>query len=383
VDLGNSLLIRGKQAEAEKYLGQALDSAQRGKARRNEARARQAMASLRQQQGRPDEAVQYLQPALAFYQQGGYQSEAVLCLLLMARANFQRGDYPAAAKSQDELLQLAQQLNDQALIARAHAERGSGLVREEKFTEALDHLNQAYAIYSSQGIQRSMGHNLVTRGDVQARLGRFDQAKALLDQGIAIADRPGGEIKRLSLDGKLVLAEIALTQGNFADARSKAEKIFEAAGEEFKGTAIGAKIVIGLAQSYGGATAAGKQAATEAFEMAKQLQDPAQLALAQMALAETQLLAGDSRAASGNALQADDIFARLGQPASEWRALVIAAQASHKLGDKSKAREYAMRARDSLSKLEQRWGSENYNSYLSRPDVQRFRKQVDQLAGSV
>jgi serine/threonine protein kinase/Tfp pilus assembly protein PilF len=383
VDLGNSFLVRGKQAEAEKYLGQALDSAQRGKAKRNEARARQAMASLRQQQGKPDEAVQYLQPALAFYQQGGYRSEAVLCLLLLARVNFQKGDYPAAAKSQEELLQLAQQLNDQALIGRAHAERGSGLVREEKFTEALDHLNQAYAIYSSQGLQRSIGHNLVTQGDVQAQLGRFGQAQTLLEQGIAIADKPGGEIKRLSLDGKLVLAEIALIQGNFADARSKAEKIFEAAGEEFKGTAIGAKIVMGLAQSYGGATAAGKQAATEAFEMAKQLQDPAQLALAQMALAEAQLLAGDSRAASGNALQADDIFARLGQPASEWRALVIAAQASHKLGDKSKAREYAMRARDSLSKLEQRWGSENYNSYLGRPDVQRFRKQVDQLAGSV
>ncbi|MDQ2975027.1 MAG: tetratricopeptide repeat protein [Acidobacteriota bacterium] len=383
VDLGYSFLVRGKQAEAERYLEQALDSAQRGKAKRNEARARSAMASLRQQQGRSDEAVQYLEPALAFYQQGGYRSEAVSCLFLLARVNFQRGDYPSAAKSQEELLQLTQQLNDQALIARAHAERGSGLVREEKFTEALDHLNQAYAIYSSQGIQRSMGHNLVTRGDVEARLGHFDRAQALLDQGIAIADKPGGEIKRLSLDGKLVFAKIALTQGNFADARSKAQKIFEAAGSEFKGTATDAKIVMGLAQSYGGATAAGKQAATEAFEMAKQLNDPAQVAMAQMALAEAQLLSGDSRSASGNALQADDIFARLGQPASEWRALVIAAQASQKLGDKSKAHEYAMRARDSLSKLEQRWGSENYNSYLSRPDVQRFRKQLDQLGASV
>ena len=383
VDLGYSFLVRGKQAEAEKYLEQALDSAQRAKARRNEARARFAMAGLRQQQNKPEEAIQYLEPALAFYQQGGYRSETVSCLALLARVNFQKGDYAAAARSQEELLRFTQQLNDQALIALAHAERGSGLVREEKFTEALDQLSQAYAIYSSQGIQRSMGYNLESRGEVLARLGRFDQAQTLLDQAIAIADKPGGEIKRLSIDSKLVLAESALIQGNFADARSRAEKIFEAAGTEFKSTATGAKIVIGLAQSYGGATAAGRQAATEALEIAKQLNDPAQLALAQMALAETQLLAGDSRSASSNALQAEEVFARLGLPASEWRALLIAAQASQKQGDKSQAREYAMRARDSLSKLEQRWGSENYNSYLSRPDVQRFRKQLDQLAASV
>jgi serine/threonine protein kinase/Tfp pilus assembly protein PilF len=382
VDLGYSFLVRGKQNEAGKYLEQALDSAQRAKARRNEARARVALASLRQQQGKPDEAVQYLEPALAFYQQGGYQSEKVSCLALLARINFQKGDYPAAARSQEELLRFTQQLNDQALIALAHAERGSGLVREEKFTEALDHLNQAYALYSSQGMQRSMGYNLVSRGDVLARLGRFDQAQSLLEQAIAIADKPGGEIKRLSIDSRLVLAEIALIQGNFADARGSAEKVFEAAGTEYKSIKTGAKIVMGLAQSYSGATAAGKQEAAEALEMAKELNDPAQLARAQLVLAEAELLAGDSKSASSHALQADEVFARLDQPASDWRALAIAAQASQNLGDKSTAREYAVRARASLSKLDQRWGSENFNSYLGRSDVQRLRKQLDQLTGS-
>jgi len=382
VDLGYSFLVRGKQAEAEKYLEQALDSSQRAKARRNEARARFAFAGLRQQQDKPDEAVQYLEPALAFYQQGGYRSEIVSCLALLARVNFQKGDYPAAAKSQEELLRFTQQLNDQALIALAHAERGSGLVREEKFTEALDHLNQAYAIYSAQGIQRSMGYNLVSRGEVLARLGRYDQAQTLLDQAVAIAEKPGGEIKRLSIDSKLVLAEIALIQGNFADARIRAEKVFEAAGTEFKSTATGARIVMALAQSYSGARAAGKQSAAEAVELAKQLKDPAQLARAQLVLAETEMLAGDSGSASSNAKQAEEFFARLDLPASQWRAFSIAAQASQNLGDKSMAREYALRAKESLSKLEQRWGSENYNSYLSRPDVQRFRKQLDQLTGS-
>ncbi len=379
VDLGNSFLVRGELAQAEKYLSQALELAQRSKARRNEARARVSLAGL---QDNPDEAVRYLEPALAFYEQGGYRSETFSCLALLARANLQKGDYAAADKGQEELFRLAQELNDQSLIALAHAERGSALAREEKFTEALDHLNQAYSIYSSQGIQRSMGYNLESRGDVLVKWGRFNEGRALLDQATAIADKPGGELKRLSLQVQLDLAEIALSQESFAIARSAAEKVVAEAGTEFKNVAVGAKIVIGLSESYSGARAPGKQMTGEAVDLARQLNDPAELARAQLAFAQAVVLAGDSKAASSNALQAQEVFARLDQPASEWQALLIAAQASQNLGDKSAAREYAMRARDMLSKLEQRWGRENYNTYLSRPDIQRFRKQLEQLTGS-
>lgn len=381
IDLGNSFLVRGKQTEAENYLAQALAAAVRSKARRNEARARVAMASLRQQQDKPDEAVQYLEPALVFYQQGGYRSETISCLALLGRANLQKGDYAAADKGHEELMRLAQESNDQSLIARAHAERGSALIREEKFPEALDHLNQAYSIYSSQGIPRSMGYNLASRGEVLGRLGKFDEAKALLEQATAIANKPGNELKRLSVETQLALAEIALMQDNFANAKATAEKVVELAGTEFRGAVASAKIVIGLAESYGGAKAKGKQTTSAALDLAKQLNDPAQLASAQSASAAALLLAGDSRSAVTNALQAQEVFARLGQIESEWQAWLIAAQASENLGDKTNAREYAMRAKDAFEKLEQRWGGEDYKSYLGRPDIQRLRKQLEQLSG--
>ncbi|HUS10665.1 MAG TPA: tetratricopeptide repeat protein [Pyrinomonadaceae bacterium] len=383
IDLGYSFLVRGKQTEAEKYLEQALATAERSKARRNEARARVAMASLRQQQNKPDEAVQYLEPALTFYQQGGYRSETFSCLALLARAKLQKGEYSAADKSQEELLRIAHELNDQSLIALAHAERGSSLIQEERFTDALDHLNQAFAIYSSQGIQRSMGYNLESRGEVLSHLGRFDEAKALLDQATAIASKPGGELQRLLAETQLARAEIALREGNFASARTTAEKAVEAAGTEFKNVAMGAKIVIGLAESYQGAKSAGKQRTSEAVDLARQLNDPAQLAIAHLALAAALLGEGDSKGASSYALQAQEVFARLGRPASEWRALLIAAQGSENLGDKNEAREYARRATSIYSALEQRWGRENYSSYITRPDIQRFRKQLDQLTGGV
>jgi tetratricopeptide (TPR) repeat protein/tRNA A-37 threonylcarbamoyl transferase component Bud32 len=382
VDLGQSFLVRGKQIEAEKYLEEALAAAVRAKARRNEARARFAMANLRQQQNRPDEAVQFLQPALTFYQQGGYRSEVFSCLALLARVNLQKGDYAAADQGLEELLRLAQESNDQSMIVLAHAGRGTALAREEKFTEALDHLSQAYSIYSTQGIQRSMGYNLESRGEILSYLGRFDEAKTLLDQAAAIANKPGGELKRLAIETDLALAEIALMRDDFANARATAEKAASAAGTEFKSVATSAKIVIGLAESYGGAKARGKQTIVEAVDLAKQLNDPSRLATAQLGLAVATLLEGDSRAASDYALQAEEVFTRLDLPASQWRALLIAAQANQNLGDKSRAREYAVRAKDTISKLEQRWGSENYNSYLRRPDVQRLRTQLEQLTGS-
>ncbi len=382
IDLGFSCLVRGEPDEAEKYFLQALESAQRAKARSNEARARGAMASLRQQQHRPDEILKYLEPALAFYQQGGYPAATSSCLALLARAHLQKGDYAAAQKAQEQLLQLGQQLNDQSLIAQAHAERGSALAREEKFTEALDHFTQAYGIYNSQGVQRSMGYNLQGRAYVLSSLGRYSEAQPLLDQAAAIADKPGGEIKRLSLEVKLAAAEIDLSRDHFPDARDKAAKVLAISGTQFPEISVNSRCVLGMALAYGGAAAAGRAKCAEGVDLAKQLNDPWQLARAQLALAETMLLAGDSQGASKTALQAQEVFTRLGQQASEWRALVVAALASGKSGDKNKAQECALQSNNSLSKLEQRWSKDNYDTFLSRPDVQRLRKQLAQLIGS-
>jgi hypothetical protein len=213
-------------------------------------------------------------------------------------------------------------------------------------------------------------------------LGRYSEAQTLLDNAAAIADKPGGEIKQLSVGLKLTMAEMALSQGRFADARTRAGNVLASVGPEFKNIVTSAKAVVGLAESYGGAAAAGKQKMLEAVDLAKQLHDPVQLASAQLGTAEAMVLAGDSPGASVNALQALEVFGRLGQQASEWRALLVAAQANQNMGDKSKAREYAMRAKDLLAKLEQRWGSENYTSYLNRSDVQRLRKQLDQLSAA-
>jgi hypothetical protein len=214
------------------------------------------------------------------------------------------------------------------------------------------------------------------------RLGRYDEINPLLEEAAAIADKPGGEIKRLSVSVQLIRSQMALSQGDFGRAKELAGQVIERAGAEFVNLSADAKMVLAMAQSYGGAAAAGKQTAQNLFESLKELQDPVLLANAQLTLAETQLVAGDHQGAQTNALQAQEAFARMGQQASEWRALLMTSLALQNSSDKVRAREYAMRAKESLSKLEQRWTTESYNRYLNRPDIDRLRKQLVQLTGS-
>ncbi|MDQ5846756.1 MAG: protein kinase [Acidobacteriota bacterium] len=380
-DQGNNAMIKGDYPKADQYFSEALQSAQRSKALRNEARARFSLGQLRLRQYKADEAVRFLEPALAFYQQGAYRSEASSCLVVLARANRQKGDYDSAYKANEQLLQHGQQLNDQAQVALSYSEMGLARTSQERYSEALDLLNQAYAYYSSQNVQRSIGYNMHNRAETLWRMGRYAEAKTLLDQAAPIADKSGNEIRALSANIKLSAAEMALSEGRFADANGRAKFLVDSTGTDFKGVLVAAKSVMGLAQSYSGSSA-GKQLAMEAVELARQLNDPAQTATAQMALAEVLLVSRNYEAAASNALEAQAVFARLGQTASEWRSLTIAAQAKHGMGDKNGAREYAMRARDTLFKLEQRWGSDNYQTYLGRNDIQRYRKEIDRLTSA-
>jgi tetratricopeptide (TPR) repeat protein/predicted Ser/Thr protein kinase len=381
-DLGNAFLIRGELVDAEKYLLQAIELAQRSRARSNEARARVSMASLRHNQNNPREVLLFLEPALAFYQQGGYRSETFSCLVLMARANRQKGDCEAALRANEQLLQLAQQSNDQSQLALAHTEMGSALERQGKYSEALDHYSQAFVIHKASGVQRSICNNLLSRGSVLWQLGQYQEAQSLLTEAAAIADKPDGGYGRISADIKLVEAEISLSQARFPEAKARAEKVLALTGTQFPAMTIGAKSVLGLAQAYGDNAASGKQTVAGAVEAAQRLNDPEQLAEAQFALAEALLLARDSQTALTNALEAQKTFTRCGQQGSEWRAWLIAALASRSAGDSGKAREYAVQSSASLSAFEQRLGTANFSGYLSRPDVQRLRKQLSEVSGS-
>jgi hypothetical protein len=140
--------------------------------------------------------------------------------------------------------------------------------------------------------------------------------------------------------------------------------------------------VLGIANSRSGATREGLQLCLEALALAEQSHDPWLVSKALLAHAEALLESGDATNAQAKAQQAVDDFQRTGQLDSSWRALLIAARASARASDQSKAHDYAVRADSAFKALEQRWGAKPFKDFLTRPDVQFYRRQLDQLLAS-
>jgi hypothetical protein len=57
--------------------------------------------------------------------------------------------------------------------------------------------------------------------------------------------------------------------------------------------------------------------------------------------------------------------------------------ASEKLLNPDNARNHFKTANEAFSSLEQKWGAETFKAYQARPDIQFYRKQLEQLGTSI
>ena len=379
IDIGNALFLRGEYSEAEKRFEQAIQIAKANKGRRAEARALLSLGSLLVQQGNSDKALSYLEPALAFYRQGNFRRETSQALLLLGYANEQQGNNEAALESFNEQLQLAGQVNDVAQMAHTHAAIGLLLAHQERFTEALKHFDESYKLNKSLGLEPKAGYDLVNRGGLLWQLGHYAEARDALKQAFDVASRSGGIDKQLLGWVHLFRAQIAMSESRYSEAVAESRKASAFGGLQEKDFSVKVYYTHGLAELHSGTSHAGIVKCQNAFDIATRAGIPRVVANAQLALAEALLATGDAANALTSALEAQQTFARLGSRHSEWRAWLIAAQASRQQQDAAKVDEYAARASGLLTALEKTLGTGEYSSYLSRPDVQRYRKQLDEL----
>jgi len=378
VDLGNTFIVSAEYTEAEKYFKQSLDLAQKQKDVRNAARALLSLGSLAERQNESDKSAAYIEQALPFYQQGGYRKETIQALALLARAKLHKGDYHAALQAFEQQLILTQQLGDQSLARAAHGDIGRLLIRQGRYPEALTHLEENYRIAKSLAVPKNVAWSLTDRANALWRLGRYDDARAALTEASSIADRPDAA-RNLSAWYYLALARMALSERRFAVAQSKAQRALALAGTQVKSVVVEATFTLGSAQALSGGSRQGKLKSQEAVDLARQAGDPALSSEALLTLAECLLQDGDAAGALKTSLESQELFAQLGKQDSHWQALLVAARASRSAGDTQRAREYASRAENSLSGLQQKWGADNYNTYLKRPDVQFSRTQLSEL----
>lgn len=381
VDIGNALFLRGEYGEAEKRFEQALQIAKANKGRRAEARASLSLGSLLVQQGSGAKALTYLEPALAFYRQGSFRRETLQALLLLGYANEQQGNNEAALESFNEQLQLAGQANDTAQVAHTHAAIGLLLAHQERFTEALNHFDESYKRNQSLGLEPKTGYDLVNRGGLLWQLGHYAEARDALKQAFDVASRPGGIDKQLLAWVHLFRAQMALSEFRYAEAAGESRQASALGGTQDKDFSVQVTYTHGLAEINSGTSRAGTVKCQSAFDIATRAGHPRLIANAQLAFAEAMLAGGNDDATNAitPALQAQQTFARLGSRHSELRAWLVAAQASRQQHDEVRVVEYATRAAGLLTALEKTFGTSEYNSYLSRPDVRQYRKQLDEL----
>jgi serine/threonine protein kinase/tetratricopeptide (TPR) repeat protein len=383
VDLGLTFQAKNKYAEAEQYLRQGLDFARRYNARSAEAKALINLGSVYIKQGKTDEGLRYVEQGRAFYQSGGYRKEEAQARAIIGRAKRQKGNYAEALNDFQQVLQLSEQVGDPTLISTAHAEMGNVLAHLENFPDALRHFEESYKIEKSLGLELYAGYSLHNRSEMLWRLGRFSEARDVLGQAVAVAEKADIKDQELLAHSYLTEANMALSENRNGDAQAKSQQALRTAGESNKSLAVEAKRTLGLAQSYAGATAKGKQLCEEAVVTAKLTGDPWLVSCSLLALAKAQLADGDAAGALTSAQEAQASFARSGQKVSEWRAWFVAARASQRAGNLEAARDYAARANDLLAELQRNWGADVFNVYQARPDVQLCRKHLGELSAGV
>jgi hypothetical protein len=117
--------------------------------------------------------------------------------------------------------------------------------------------------------------------------------------------------------------------------------------------------------------------------MARQENEEALISDAMLALAQALYESGDAAGALKQALEAEEHSARLGEQESIWRAWLIAARSSLRTGDRQGAREQLAHANDALSTLQQQWGTQAFELYQSRRDVQALHRQLSEAVTAV
>ena len=275
-------------------------------------------------------------------------------------------------------MKLSQELDDQGQAFLAHDDIGRLFIRQGRYPEALEHLDEGNKIAKSLNYPKNVALSLTDRANALWRLGRFDEAQAALGEAGEFAEKPDAP-RNVSASYYLVLARIALSRERWPDAQANAQTAQKLAGTELHGTAAEASLTICTAQALSGNAKQAEAKCEAAVELARQANDPAVLAESLLALAAGMGQTGDTAGAVKNALEAQQIFARAGRHDCEWLAWLIAARASKASGQEDQARDYASRAQQVLSGIQQQWGNDNYNSYLTRPDVQVSRKQLGEI----
>lgn len=395
LDLGNSLLLKRSFADAERYVRQAFDLAQSYHEKRNEARANLLLGSIYIQQEDADKGKPFIDQALSFYNAGGYRREISRCMVMIGRTQLLKGDFDGALKTLDEQLQLGRQVEDPGQLARSQAEVAAALSKQDLYPQALVRYTESYELNKKLNNPLNTAFALLNRGDMLARLGRYDEANTALNELKPFLDQLSNDNRYKliwSAWSYLIRAQMDFSEQRFTEAKSNCQQALAILkhGREVLGdpkaainTEVAVRATLGLADVFTHDVGNGLRLCNEAVTLAATVgQRSTDDADVRLMLAEALLESGDAERALTTAREAQAGLAARHRQESEWRAWLIAARAGERLQDSEITRDALLKTRALLDQLRSKW-RENFDSYASRPDIKLSLGQLSQLLGKV
>ena len=370
---------RGDLDKAEAYYNQAIDSARAYGGRKDTAFAQINLGSLLIQQGRLDDGLREVETAQKFFESADYRSEHLQTLMIIAREKRKRGDYEAAQSAYEQLLPLAERSGDRSLVAQVHIEIGRLLIYQERYPEAVTHIDESYRINQSLGLKPKVGYALVNRIYVMWQLGDYRAAHASLGEAYSIANQAVGGEKQLLAQIALSESHLALSEENFKLAIKKSRPYANQAEALPAEVYIWALQILGPAEALSGSVRAGLQHCQEAVTKAESIKDDRLLGEAKLNLARSKAIAGQWQESLTLANQAQELLSRFGRVESEWRAWLVVARSYQSLKQSSQARDAVLKAEETITRLRERWGESAYNLYLTRKDIKPQYAQIKEL----
>ena len=371
LELGNSYSSQGNVEKAEYYFSQVIQFAKANKGRLREARGQSNLGGLYIQTSRVDEGVKMAQEALEYFKQANYPRSVGICLTQIARGYRRKADFPAAEQALNQKLEIAQKSSNPQDIADVDYEFGLLRLDEEKYPAALEKSDNAVATFEAGKDTFGVVFTNTNRAKILVRLGRFDEARRLLDELFKKTAELKGSYLQVVPELELTKAELAFSEGNLSQANASASEAVKRAPPK-SDTLTESKFFLGLVKAESGAKREAKQLCDEAINVSSNSGNSRLYSVAQLRCAEAALKVNDAQTALTLATEAQARFARTQQKESEWRAWMVVARASQQLGDGTKAEEALKNAELVRSKLEQEWGPNVYKQYAARPDIQVY-----------
>ena len=230
VDLANAMFRAQQYENADKQIESAIALSAKHGAKKTELRARIQQASLRLSLRKPEEAIQLLKEPMSVIANGQFPRYEIDAKNILARAYEDLEQFDKANTFASEALALARSVNDPLQISAALENLAAQLTKQGQLIDALRLREEREQINRSVENHAALAFDLTSRAELLIRLGRGEEAEALLKELDARASQQQAYSGRRSRVASL-RALRAATERRFADVLTHAAEAITISGK--------------------------------------------------------------------------------------------------------------------------------------------------------